>query len=170
MLTLHEIINSRMRVRKKPDDGELRLLPHKHAFIYGRLSSPEQVRDSRESIREIARLVDLTKRDGYKTGLNPEEVETKLISLQKGLSVDNIWSNGEVTVDVRDLGISGQLSFENRKGLFEMKRCVSGGIVGAVYLTEGVSRLSRDKDRILPYQLLKLLKEHHCRIRTPEGI
>lgn len=33
-----------------------------------------------------------------------------------------------------------------------------------------VSRLSRDRDRILPYQLLKLLKEHQVRVRTPEGV
>ena len=62
MLTIYEVINSRKQDRKRPDDGELRLLPYKHAFIYGRLSSPEQVRDSRESIREIARLIDLAKR------------------------------------------------------------------------------------------------------------
>lgn len=44
------------------------------------------------------------------------------------------------------------------------------GKVGAVYLTEGVSRLSRDRDRIIPYRLLKLLKEHSVRIRTLDGI
>ncbi len=42
--------------------------------------------------------------------------------------------------------------------------------MGAVYLTEGMSRLSRDRDRILGYKLLKLLKVHKVRIRTPEGI
>lgn len=47
---------------------------------------------------------------------------------------------------------------------------MENGEVGAVYLTEGVSRLSRDQDKIIPYQLLKLLKEHQCRIRTPDGI
>ncbi len=37
-------------------------------------------------------------------------------------------------------------------------------------IVEGVSRLSRDQDKIIPYQLLKLLKGHQCRIRTPDGI
>ena len=170
MLTLADIINTRTQSRKKTDDSELRQLPYEHAFIYGRLSSPEQVRDSQESVREIARLVDLAKKDGYKTNLNSQEIETKLISLYKTPSGETVWSDNEVAVDVRDLGISGQLSFENRRGLSELQRLVRDGIVGAVYLTEGVSRLSRDKDRIIPYQLLKLLKEHQCRIRTPEGV
>jgi len=42
--------------------------------------------------------------------------------------------------------------------------------MGAVYLTEGMSRLSRDRDRVLGFKLLKLLKEQKCRIRTPEGV
>lgn len=170
MLTIHEIISSRKQERKRPDETELRRLPYKHAFIYGRLSSPGQVRDSRESVRNIARLVDLAIQDGYKTALDPREIEAKLDpAYQKG-PAEKIWSDGEVTVDVQDLGISGQLSFEDRKGLSELQRRVREGEVGAVYLTEGVSRLSRDKDRILPYQLLKLLKEHECRIRTPDGV
>jgi len=39
-----------------------------------------------------------------------------------------------------------------------------------VYLTEGVSRLSRDKDRILPYELLRLLKKHSMPGKNPEGV
>lgn len=170
MLTIQDLINSRKREQKSPDDGELRSLPYKHAFIYGRLSSPGQIRDSHESVREIARLVDLAIKDGYNTNLNSDDVEIKLISLQQAPAAEEIWSDGEVTVDVRDFGISGQLSFDDRKGLTELQRRVREGTVGAVYLSEGVSRLSRDKDRILPYQLLKLLKENKCRIRTPEGV
>jgi hypothetical protein len=170
MLTIHDVINSKKRGQKSPDDGDLKHLPYKQAFIYGRVSSPGQVRDSQESIREIARLVELAGKDGYKTNLNAGDIETALISLQKTPAAVNVWSDGEVTVDVRDLGISGQLSFDDRKGLTELQRRVAEGTVGAVYLTEGVSRLSRDKDRILPYQLLKLLKENKCRIRTPEGV
>ena len=170
MATIQDIINSGKYDRRKTDEGELRRLPFIKAYIYGRLSSPGQVRDSCESVREIARLVDLAVKDGYKTNLNSNYIESKLISLQQGPLADKVWSNGEVTVDVRDLGISGQLSFEDRKGLAELQHRVREGNVGAVYLTEGVSRLSRDKDRILPYQLLKLLKEHECRIRTSEGV
>jgi DNA invertase Pin-like site-specific DNA recombinase len=170
MATIKDIINSGKSARKRPDDGELKRLPFMNAYIYGRLSSPGQVRDSRESVREIARLVDLAVKDGYKTNLNSDDIETRLVALQQESFADKVWSDGEVTVDVRDLGLSGQLSFEDRKGLTELQRRVKEGMVGAVYLTEGVSRLSRDRDRILPYQLLKLLKEHECRIRTPEGV
>jgi len=81
MLTIQDVINSKKRDRKRPDEGELRRLPFKHAFIYGRLSSPGQVRDSRESVREIARLVELAIKDGFKTNLSSDDVEIKLISL-----------------------------------------------------------------------------------------
>jgi hypothetical protein len=33
-----------------------------------------------------------------------------------------------------------------------------------------MSRLSRDRDRVLGYRLLKLLKQHTCRVRTVEGV
>lgn len=170
MLTIHEIIESRKQINKKPDDQELRRLPYKEAYIYGRVSSPKQVRDSRESIRELARLLELAIKDGYKTSLDPRDIETKLDLIRDNPSAEKIWSDGEVTVDVRDLGISGQLSHEDREGLAELQQRVNKGNMGAVYLTEGVSRLSRDKDHILPYQLLKLLKENECRIRTLEGV
>jgi hypothetical protein len=77
---------------------------------------------------------------------------------------------GQLFENLPDLGISGQLPFEKREGLLNLKELVENGEVGAVYLTEGVSRLSCDQDKIIPYQLLKLLKEHQCRIRTPDGI
>jgi hypothetical protein len=78
MVTIQEVIESRKKSRGKRDPEELRRLPHKHAFIYGRVSTPGQVRDSRESIREIARLVELAQKDGYKTSLDPYEIESRL--------------------------------------------------------------------------------------------
>ena len=170
MLTIDDILNARTKDRKTPDEGDLRRLPYKHCFIYGRVSTPGQVRDSRESIREIGRLVELAIKDGYQTALDPGEIEVELDSTRGTAGGRKVWSDGGVTVDIRDLGLSGQISTEDREGLFELQRRVRAGTVGAVYLTEGVSRLSRDRDRILPYQLLKLLKEHGCRVRTPEGI
>ena len=104
MLTLNEIIDSMKRDRKKPDEAELRQLPYKHAFIYGRLSSPGQVRDSQESIREIARLVYLAKEDGYKTDLNHEYIEKKLVSLHKSSNGETVWSEGDVVGDYRTYG------------------------------------------------------------------
>jgi DNA invertase Pin-like site-specific DNA recombinase len=168
MLTVTEIIKARRKHTVKPDENELRRLPCKRARIYGRVSTPSQIRDSRESIREIARLIELAKQDGDRTNLQADEIEKELLG--NGSATIGLWEDGEVTVDVRDLGLSGQLGAENRIGLADLQRSVKEGVTGAVYLTEGVSRLSRDRDHVLPYQLLKLLKEHKCRVRTPEGV
>lgn len=170
MQTVNDIIDLRKQSRRKPDEQELRRLPYKDAYIYGRVSSPGQVRDSRESILEIARLLELAIKDGYRTSLDPEDIKAKLELIRYDPSAEKLWSDEEVTVDVRDLGISGQLSDEDRLGLAELQRRVEQGKAGAIYLTEGVSRLSRDRDRIVPYRLLKLLKEHSVRIRTLDGI
>jgi len=170
MLTLNDIISASRKINKKPDDSDLRRLPYRKAYIYGRVSSPAQVRDSRESIREIATLVNLAKSDGYKTNFTVQDIEERLKSIQAGTAADQVWEDEEVTVDVRDLGLSGQKSPEQRIGLAFLQKQINEGHVGAVYLGEGVSRLSRDRDHILPYQLLKILKESQCRIRTPEGI
>jgi len=167
MLTVSEIINKKRKKSVKQDETELRSLPYKHARIYGRVSSPGQVRDSHESIREIGRLVDLAKQDGFHTNLKADEIEKELL---KNGGKRGLWEDGEVVVDVRDLGLSAKFSAENRVGLADLQRSIEKGIVGTVYLTEGVSRLSRDKERILPYVLLRLLKKHSCRVRTPEGV
>ncbi len=170
MQTINDLIESRKQSRKKPDEHELRRLPYKDAYVYGRVSSPKQIRDSRESILEIARLLELAIEDGYKTSLDPDDIQAKLELIRQGLSAEKMWSQGQVTVDVRDLGISGQLSSEERLSLAELQRRVVAGKVGAIYLTEGVNRLSRDRDKIIPFQLLKLLTEHSVRIRTLEGV
>jgi len=170
MMNLEEIIQSIQGARSLPSDDDLRSLPCKRAFIYGRVSSREQVRESQESIREIAKLVELARKDGYKTSLEPTQVEKWLESIQSGAETGRVIEEGEVTVDCRDLGLSGSLGEDRRPGLADLWRRVESGEVGTVYLTEGMSRLSRDRDRILGYKLLKLLKERQCRVRTPEGI
>ncbi|MEE8413392.1 MAG: recombinase family protein [Dehalococcoidales bacterium] len=170
METIQQLIETRKLSRKKPGELELRSLPFLQAYIYGRVSSPGQVRDSRESILEIASLLELAISDGYITSLDPQEIKAKLEMIRDNPSSEKYWSDGQVTIDVRDLGISGQLSYQDRQGLADMQKGIIEGKIGAVYLTEGVSRLSRDKDRIIPYQLLKLLKDHSIRIRTLDGI
>jgi len=170
MMNLDEIIRSIRSSRSTPSDDDLRSLPHKKAFIYGRVSSQSQVRESHESIRDVARLVDVARRDGYRTGLGSQEVEKWLEKIQSGVVVDKVMEDGDVIVDCRDLGLSGSLGQDKRPGLGTLWKKVESGDVGAVYLTEGMSRLSRDRDRILGYRLLKLLKEQKCRIRTPEGV
>lgn len=120
MQTVNDLIDSRKQSLRKPDEQELRRLPYKDAYIYGRVSTPGQVRDSRESILEIARLLALAIEDGYETLLDPEDIKTRLELIRNDPSAEKIWSDGQVTVDVRDLGISGQLSDEDRLGLAEL--------------------------------------------------
>lgn len=169
-MNLDEIIQNIQRVRSAPSDDDLRSLPHKKAYIYGRLSSQIQVRQSHESIRDVAKLVELAKRDGYQTDLDPREVEKWLESIQTGVDSGRVIEDGEVTTNCEDLGLSGALGQDKRPGLADLWRGVESGEIGAVYLTEGMSRLSRDRDRVLGYKLLKLLKEKQCRVRTPEGV
>lgn len=170
MLTKSQVIETCRKPYLKASEQELRALPFREAYIYGRVSAPSQVRDSKESIREIARLVKLAIDDGYQTNLVPSQVEAWLAAVSNGSSAKGVLVDGQVTVDVQDLGISGQLMADDRAGLAALQSGVSSGKKGAVYVTEGVSRLSRDRDRILPFQLLKLLKEHQVRVRTPEGV
>jgi len=170
MMNLGEIIRNIRMTKCAPSDDDLRGLPHKKAFIYGRVSSPEQVRESHESIMEIAKLIGLARRDGYNTSLGPNEAENWLQSIQNGDKVSRVIEDGDVVIDCRDLGLSGSLGEDKRPGLGSLWQGVESGEIGAVYLTEGMSRLSRDRDRVLGYKLLKLLKERKCRIRTPEGV
>ena len=169
-MSIDEIIRNKRARYAKPGEDELRSLPFKTAFIYGRVSSPEQVRDSKESIGQIADLVDLAKDDGYRTEITAADVENRLIAIQKGEAQADTWSDGEVVVDVRVLGISGTISGEQRTGMQHLLSRLKSGEVGAVYVTEGMSRISRDKDKVEPYQILQLMKAQDCRVRTPEEV
>ncbi len=169
-MNLEEIIRGIRVSRSLLSEEDLRRLPYKKAFIYARVSSQIQVKESRESIREIAKLVLNAKQDGYKSNLTPDEVGKWLASIQSGADVPRVIEDGEIIIDCQDLGLSGSLGEDKRPGLAHLQRRVESGEVGAVYLTEGMSRLSRDKDRVLGYQLLKLLKVKQCRVRMPEGI
>jgi len=158
------------RARTTPRDEDLRRLPYKKAFIYGRVSSQEQVKESRESIMDIARHVTLAKKDGFKTSLEQQHVEKWLQAIQNGEDVPRVMEDGDIVVNCRDLGLSGSLNEDKRAGLKDLRQGVESDEYGAIYLTEGMSRLSRDRDRVLGYKLLKLLKEKQCRIRTPNGV
>jgi DNA invertase Pin-like site-specific DNA recombinase len=170
MISLEEIIRNIQRSNYVPSEQDLRSLPYKKAFVYGRVSSQGQVKESEESIKEIAKLVALARKDGYRSNLDPQEVERWLESIQDGANISRVIEDGDIVVDCRDLGLSGSLSEDRRPGLRALWQQVEGNQIGAAYLTEGMSRLSRDRDRVLGYKLLKLLKEHQCRIRTPEGV
>jgi hypothetical protein len=169
-MNLNEIIQTVRQDRAIPGEDELRALPYKKAFVYGRVSSQGQVRESHESIMEIAKLVELAIKDGYKTALAVSDVEKWLGEMQSGADIPRVLEDGDVLIDCRDLGLSGSLSEDKRPGLASLSKKITVGEVGAVYLAEGMSRLSRDRDRVLGYTILKLLKEQKCRIRTPEGV
>ena len=169
-MELQEILERRRR-RRRPTEEELKRLPFRRAFVYGRVSKPEQVRESEQSIKEIADLVKLARADGYLSFLPQEEVEGRVQAIQQGKpGALLVWEDGEITVDCRDLGVSGQLPEGKRPGLASLTQKLEAGEIGCLYLTEGMSRLSRDRERVLSYQMLKLLKSQQCRVRTPDGL
>jgi len=73
-MELEELIHSIKMSRSVPTEEDLRGLPHKKAFIYGRVSTQGQVKDSRESIHEVAKLVDIAKKDGYQSDIVADTV------------------------------------------------------------------------------------------------
>lgn len=172
MLNLDTVLSQLQasKTKKTPDEAELRRLPDKRALIYARLSDPKQVRESKESIREFAQLVGLANCDGYTTQLPYEEIERRFSAIQeKKLDAIYYWTDGQIECECRDLGISGQLGVEKRPGLAKLMNGCRANIYGVIYTSE-VSRLSRDINRVLSYQILKTLKDHNVKIRTPEGI
>jgi len=170
MITVEEIIARRKRVKTRPTDEELRRLPDRKAFIYGRVSRPGQIVKSAESIREIAHLVDLAKRDGFRTELTSEQIWSWLERIRAGQEAPGMIENGDVIVDCQDLGISGTLREFKRPGLAHLMKRLEAGEIGVIYVTEGASRLSRDEKKIMPYTLLDLMSEANCKLRTPDEI
>lgn len=169
MTIIREAITRKRAAKCKPSDQELRRLPDRRALVYGRVSSPGQVRDSEESIREIAGLVDLAKLDGYVTGLDSRTVEAWLAHIQAGDIPPGMLEDSDIILDCRDLGISGTFGHDKRLGLANTKALLERRQLGAIYLSEP-SRLSRDQDKVEPYALLRLMKDGNCKVRTPEGI
>ena len=170
MITIDDILRAEKTKHIKPSDSEedLRHLPYKNAFIYGRISSPKQVKEHYESVRAIALLVDIAKKDGYNTALTSAAVEDWLADIKNGKAEYDTREDGEVTIDIRDLRLSGRLN--DRPGLDHLQQSIQDGHTGAVYVTEGVSRLSRDDDGITGPSLLKLFRKHNCRVRTRRKI
>ena len=179
MLSIAEIIEmERAKIaRRQPSDQELRRIPlDRPARVFGRLSDPKQIQESLQSMGELVDLVRLTVRDGFCTELSDEEVARRINAIQQGVpNALRYWKDGQIIVDLRDLGISGRLGPEKRAALAELMADLSEGeapeVTGTIYLSsEGLSRLTRDQDRIVGPQLLKLMKLANCRLRTPFAI
>ncbi len=167
MLTISELIDSKMGKRCKPDEEELRGLPDRKALIHGRLSGFSQVKESRESVREIAAQVGKAINDGYKTKLDSITIEHWLEDIQAGVAHPGIKEDGQVIVNCLGLGISGSLAEDRRPDLKLTMDLIRKGELGAIYVTEGANRLSRDPDRVVSAMLLKLMRETNCKLRTP---
>ena len=179
MLTIAEIIQiEKARIaRHQPSDEELRRIPlDRPARLPGRLSDTKQVQESIQSMAEFADLVRLARQDGIPTELSQEEIGKRLDALQRGdADAMRYWFDGRLMVDLRDLGISGRLGPEKRPALADLMADLDRGelpdVTGTIYLSsEGLSRLSRDQDRIVGLQLLKLMKKANCRLRTPYAV
>jgi DNA invertase Pin-like site-specific DNA recombinase len=169
MLTIDDILAQHRSARKRPSEEELRRLPDRRALVYARPSSPHQVQESRESMREIGALVDLARADGYRTGIERAEVDAWVEDIRTGAVEPGVREDGGLMVVTLDLGISGTLGHERRRGLALVKELLERQELGAVYLPE-VSRLSRDQHFIEPFVLLRLMKEGACKVRTPDGV
>lgn len=89
MLTIEQILAAMKSTKKKPNEEALRRLPDRKALIKGRLSSLAQVRDSKQSMREIARLVEVAIRDGYRTGFEPADSSDRQSPQSQGLFLNS---------------------------------------------------------------------------------
>lgn len=170
MITIDQIIEKHKRVKAQPTEEELRRLPDRRAFVYGRVSQRSQMMKSAESIREIALLVELATRDGFKTELDSDKVWAWLERIRAGLEPPGVMESGDVIVDCQDLGISGTRKESKRPGLAHVRKRLEPGEIGVIYVTEGASRLARDEKKVMPYTLLELMEESNCKLRTPDQI
>ena len=130
------------RVRSKKDAGppSVRLNCLRLAFVYQRLSTTEQKKNSRYSLERQDDLERLAHEDGYAEDL--------------------------VYVERRDLGISGTKGQEEREGLAYLIELIEQDKVESIYLIE-ISRISRDQTLITGLQFGELCREHGVIIVTP---
>lgn len=110
------------------------------AFIYQRLSTTEQKKNSRYSLERQEDLAQQAREDGYAENL--------------------------IHVERRDLGISGTLGQEAREGLAYLIHLIERDLVESVYVVE-ISRISRDQTLINGLQFGELCKRHNVIIITP---
>ena len=140
---MHTTFDGRLRPKQhQPTDWVdlTKLLNKRLAFVYQRLSSHEQIKRSIFSIKAQDALEDLAKEDGY--------------------------TDEQVYVENRDLGISGTKGREDRPGLAYLIELVEAGTVESVYVVH-ISRLYRDQTLINAFALGELFKQQNVIIVTP---
>ena len=111
------------------------------AFVYQRLSTTEQKKNSTYSLERQDDLARLARQDGY-----PEQL---------------------IYVERRDLGLSGTLGQAERPGLAFLIRNIEQDQVESIYVIE-ISRISRDQTLLDGYQFGELCKAHGVIIVTPD--
>ena len=111
------------------------------AFIYQRLSTHEQLKRSVYSIKAQDALEDMAKEDGY--------------------------SEEQIHVERRDLGISGTKGQDERAGLAYLISCIEQSMVESVYVVH-ISRLFRDQTLIDAFAFGELCKKQNVIIVTPQ--
>ncbi len=111
------------------------------AFVYLRLSTYEQLKKHLYSLQAQVGLADLAKQDGY--------------------------SDEQIHVERRDLGLSGTLGWEEREGLAYLISQIETDAVESVYVVQ-ICRLFRDQTLINAYSFGELCKQHNVLIITPQ--
>lgn len=130
----------RLRPSRQEDAPSIQLPCKRMAFVYQRLSTTEQKKNSRYSLERQDDLAQLAREHGY-----PEEL---------------------IVVERRDLGVSGTKGQDEREGLAYLVQLIEQDKVESVYVIE-ISRISRDQTLITGLQFGELCKQHDVIIVTP---
>lgn len=133
-------LGRRLRTTRDESTTSVNLPCKRMAFVYQRLSTTEQKKNSRYSLERQDDLAQLAREHGY-----PESL---------------------IYVERRDLGISGTKGQDEREGLGYLVQLIEQHKVESVYVIE-ISRISRDQTLITGLQFGELCKQHDVIIVTP---
>jgi DNA invertase Pin-like site-specific DNA recombinase len=154
------------RLRKKseaPNVLQLVELAHKRsAFVYQRLSTHEQLKKSLYSVAMQDSLEDMAIEDGYLPALTKKDVQ----AVRSAIEYLGYYINGQIIVEQRDLGISGTLGSDARRGLAHLINKIETDQVESIYVVH-ISRLFRDQTLIDGLSFGELCKKHNVVIVMP---
>ncbi len=159
---LDSSFGGRVRLKKDDETPSVELPCERMAFIYQRLSTTEQKKNSRYSLERQDDLERIAIENGYRSVLTREQVD----ALRKEADYPGHYINGQIIVEGRDLGVSGTKGQEERAGLAHLIELIEADRVESVYVVE-ISRISRDQTLITGLQFGELCREHNVIIVTP---
>lgn len=158
--------NLRGRIRAKEPEIDFTnalVLPHERlAFVYQRLSTTEQIKNSLYSLQMQDSLEDLAVEDGYTADFGLDERQR----VREDSGYVGWYRNGQIIVEQRDLGISGTKGTEHRPGLQHLIALIEANRVESIYVVH-VSRLFRDQTLINAFSFGELCKKHDVKLITP---